>query len=124
MIIPPITKGQKNTLIFTALLFFLLVIAFNWKSCNRQVSTKVVLYDTYAIDTLTLKLTKQSELNALYVQRISELEKAMDSLKVSIGQNKNKLTILKKRKKDESHFNYSSWTNNEFTKFLSDRYNN
>jgi hypothetical protein len=124
MIIPPITKGQKNTLIFTALLLFLLVIAFNWKSCNRQVSTKVVLYDTYAIDTLTLKLTKQSELNALYVQRISELEKAMDSLKVSIGQNKNKLTILKKRKKDESHFNYSSWTNNEFTKFLSDRYNN
>ena len=123
MITSPITKGQKNTVVFIVLLFFLMLILFNWKSCRPTISMQDPIYDSYAIDTLTLKLTKQSELNALYVQRISELEKDMDSLEQLVEQNKSKITVLTQRKKDESDFNYSNWTDNEFAKFLSNRYN-
>lgn len=115
-------KGQKNTILGIVILFFLLLILFNWKSCRPTISMQEPIYDSYAIDTITLKLTKQNELNALYLKRIYELEKDMDSLKESIGENNNKLMLLAKRKKDERDFNYNTWDNNEFTKFLSNRY--
>lgn len=125
MNLPPISKEQKFTLLFTALLIILFIIFLLWKPSknvyrNPDFDNKILSNET--IDTLEFRLKKQTELNVLYVNRIEELEKSMDSIKTLIAENSKKITTIKKRRTDEKKVNYNAWTDNEFTKFLSNRY--
>jgi hypothetical protein len=125
MNLPPMTKEQKITLLITLLVIIIAFIFLMWKP--RKVVYKDTDYtksllDTKTIDTLEYRLRKQTELNVLYVQRIDELENSIDSIKTLIAQNSKKITTIKKRRKDEKKVNYNAWTDNEFTKFLSNRY--
>jgi hypothetical protein len=118
-----IQPKKKVAIVVFAILILFFIIALLYPNKPKPVERNNAV-DTYIIDTLTLKLKKETELNQLYVERISELEFKLDSLNALIQKNNSKLADLKKRKKDESNTNYSSWTNNEFTKFLSKRYHN
>jgi len=125
MNLPPMNKEQKFTLLFTAFLIILFLIFLLWKPSKvvyKETEFTPKTFDTKTIDTLEYRLKKQTELNVLYVQRIDELEKSMDSIKTLIAQNSKKITTIKKRRTDEKKVNYSAWTNNEFTRFLSNRY--
>jgi effector-binding domain-containing protein len=125
MNLPPITKEQKFTLLFTAFLILLFFIFLLWKPNkdvyrNPDFNNKILSNKT--IDTLEYRLKKQTELNVIYVNRIEELEKSMDSIKTLITENSKKITTIKKRRTDEKKVNYNAWTDNEFTRFLSNRY--
>ena len=125
MNLPPVTKEQKITLLFTAFLIILFFIFLLWKPKkdvykNPDFNNKILSNET--IDSLEYKLKKQTELNVVYVNRIEELEKSMDSIKTLITENSKKITTIKKRRTDEKKVNYNAWTDNEFTKFLSNRY--
>jgi hypothetical protein len=125
MNLPPMTKEQKFTLLFTAFLIILFLLFLLWKPSKvvyKETEFTPKTFDTKTIDTLEYRLKKQTELNVLYVQRIDELEKSMDSIKTLIAQNSKKITTIKKRRKDENKVNYSAWTDNEFTRFFANRY--
>jgi hypothetical protein len=125
MNLPPMTKEQKITLLFTALLIVLYFIY--WLSKSNKVvykdnDYKVKPYDLKVIDSLEVRLKKQTQLNDAYVVRINELEQSMDSIKTLISANSKKITTIKKRRTDEKKVNYSAWTDNEFTRFFANRY--
>jgi hypothetical protein len=122
MSLAPLSKEAKITLLI-ALLFIIIVFIFLfWKPHKVVYKETDYTYSTRTIDTLEFRLKKQTELNVLYVQRIDELEKSMDSIKTLIVENSKKITTIKKRRTDEKKVNYDAWTDNEFTKFLSNRY--
>lgn len=122
MLLPPLSKSQKITLIVTAIFIVVCIIGF----CNKP--KKVVVkdyeptYNTALIDSLKLNLREQQKLNLQYISRIDGLEKSLDSIKNLMAENKNKLTTIKKRRTDEKKVNYNAWTDNEFTRFFSSRY--
>ena len=124
MNLPPISKEQKFTLLFTAFLILLFFLFFLWKP------SKVVYNDSEnsqksinkEIDSLESKLKKQIIINVVLVERITELEKSRDSIKILIEEKSKKITTIKKRRKDEKKVNYNAWTDNEFTRFFTDRY--
>ena len=125
MNLPPITKEQKITLLLTAFFILLFIIFLFWKPSKvvyRDNDIPPLPYKNSKIDSLENNLKKQTELNAKYVQRIDELEKSMDSIKNLIAENSKKITTIKKRRTDEKKVNYSAWTDNEFTRFFSNRY--
>lgn len=124
MNLPPITKEQKITLLFTAFAILLFIFFLLWKP-TKIIQKDLVQTQTSInkeIDSLENKLKKQIEINVVLVQRISELEKSRDSIKVLIEEKSKKITTIKKRRKDEKKVNYNAWTDNEFTQFLSNRY--
>jgi hypothetical protein len=125
MNLPPMTKEQKITLLFTAVLIVLYFIY--WLSKPNKIiykdnDYKVKPYDSKVIDSLEFRLKKQTQLNDAYVVRINELEQSMDSIKTLISANSKKITTIKKRRTDEKKVNYSAWTDNEFTRFFANRY--
>jgi hypothetical protein len=125
MNLPPMTKEQKITLLFTAVLIVLYFIY--WLSKSNKIvykdnDYKVKPYDSKVIDSLEVRLKKQTQLNDAYVVRINELEQSMDSIKTLISANSKKITTIKKRRTDEKKVNYSAWTDNEFTRFFANRY--
>jgi len=124
MNLPPITKEQKITLLFTAFAILLFIFFLLWKP-TKIIQKNFVQTQTSInkeIDSLENKLKKQIEINVVLVQRISDLEKSRDSIKVLIEEKSKKITTIKKRRKDEKKVNYNAWTDNEFTQFLSNRY--
>jgi hypothetical protein len=114
---------KKLAIIIYAILLLLILIALLYPNKPKPVD-KSNSVDTYLIDSLTLKLKREEELNNLYQERIANLEFKLDSINSLIQKNSIKIADLKKKKKDERNVDYSSWTNNEFTKFLSKRYHN
>jgi hypothetical protein len=118
----PLSKEAKITLLIALLFTTIVFIFLFWKPHKIVYKETDYTYSTRTIDTLENRLKKQTELNVLYVQRIDELEKSIDSIKTLIEANSKKITTIKKRRKDEKKVNYNAWTDNEFTKFLSNRY--
>jgi hypothetical protein len=125
MNLPPMPKEAKITLLIIFLVVIISAIFLLWKPHKVVYKdtdyTKSIL-DLKTIDTLEYQLKKQTELNIQYVQRIDELEKGMDSIKNLIAENSKKITTIKKRRKDETKVNYNAWTDNEFTRFFANRY--
>ena len=123
MNLPPITREQKITLLLTAFFVLLFLLFLFWKP-NKIVfnETDSKGYNTKVIDSLEVRLKRQTQLNDTYLTRINELEDSMDSIKTLISENSKKITTIKKRRTDEKKVNYSAWTDNEFTRFFTNRY--
>jgi len=125
MNIPPVTKEQKITLLFTAFVIIIFFIFLFWKPSKvnyKETDYNGNLYNSKVIDSLEFCLKKQTELNNAYIVEINNLEKSMDSIKTLITENSKKITIIQKRRTDEKKVNYYSWTDNEFTRFFTNRY--
>jgi len=123
MNLPPITKEQKFTLLFTGFLIVLFFIFLLWKPSKVTFKdTDYKGYNTKVIDSLEVRLKRQTQLNDTYLSRINELQDSMDSIKTLISENSKKITTIKKRRTDEKKVNYDAWTDNEFTRFFTDRY--
>ena len=118
-------KEKKVTLLFT--LFVILVGVFIY--VKKPFTPRLVVRDDYipeaknvGIDSLKSQLAEQKKLNEVYADKIKGLEWKLDSIKFLIDSNKDKLANFKKRKKDEKRIDFSVWTDNDFTRYLSDRY--
>lgn len=123
MLPSPPPKAQKIILVVTAIMIVVLLIGI----CNRP--KKLIYHDdvirplsSAKVDSLELTIKEQKKLNDSYVIRIAELEKSIDSIKTLMEQNSKKITTIKKRRTDEKKVNYNAWTDNEFTRFFSNRY--
>ena len=84
MKIPPVTKEQKITLLFTAFVIIIFFIFLFWKPSKvnyKETDYNDNLYNSKVIDSLEFCLKKQTELNNAYIVEINNLEKSMDSIK-------------------------------------------
>lgn len=122
MILPPITKEQKITLLITAFFLLALCVFFFWKPSKEPIEYKPQFIDNARIDTLENKLRQQKILSESYISRINELEKFRDSVMNKMKNNTTKLSNIQKRRTDEKKVNYDAWTDNEFTRFFANRY--
>lgn len=122
MILPPITKEQKITLLITAFFLLTLCVFFFWKPSKEHIEYQPPLLNNARIDTLESKLRQQKILSESYIARINELEKFRDSVMNKMKNNNTKLTTIQKRRTDEKKVNYDAWTDNEFTRFFANRY--
>lgn len=122
MLLPPISKTQKITLIVTAIFIIVCIIGFCNKPKTIVVNDNQTTFSNSLIDSLKLNLREQQKLNLQYVNKIDVLEKRLDSIANLMEENKKKLTTIKKRKTDDSKVTYNAWTDNEFTRFFSNRY--
>jgi uncharacterized coiled-coil DUF342 family protein len=81
-------------------------------------------WNEYVIDTLNEAVAWEQKRNERYQWQVNQMSREMDSIRVLMDLNNEQIQKLKNRKQNENATNaaYHDWTNDELTKFLSDRY--
>jgi septal ring factor EnvC (AmiA/AmiB activator) len=98
MIFNRLTHWQRLSLIFALIAMVLIFFLIRKKPVKTENGD---FLDERSVSILNQKLKIQSELNAIYIERLTQLQKRIDSLNTEIQNSDKKIEAIEKQRKHE-----------------------